>query len=640
MQRKLAVRLSMAALVLLLLITALTASGRDRGQFMFLDELQPGMQGICKTVIRGNQITTFNFRIVDIVTTQYVGWSPRNLAYKSVILARAGEGIEEAGGIASGMSGSPCYIHDKLIGALFASPVWETTLNEPELSFLIQPIEDMLPVLDACLQKTAPVGTAAGFLSYLPSEDQTIMASSLTGATDIERIRFVNRSPSLDELEAHPRTLFVHFLSTPVAVAGLSERAFNWLKDGIDIDIKGNALRYLRGEDTFNNFVRALSMGLEERYDVQLRNLGGYGQLQEVDPGPLQPGAPIGAALMLGDISYGGIGTITYIEDQCLIAFGHPAYLLGDTDLFMTSAYVMDTIRTINGPYKKGNLVEEIGGIVEDRPPAIAGALGRSAGAIRFNIEVTDKDSGITNEFQAKSVALSSQSSDNLLITGLEALDRTLGRIGQGTLVLDMTINGAGMPKPLQRHDIFVSDSDISGEAMLDPSWIDYLLAWNEFTDPQVSSIDLRMTVEKTLKIKVIEGVEPGQQSVNAGGRLRYTVTLQTYRGQQETVSGYINIPQYASGDYIRLEAFPARDFFWRYEMYGPWARPYWMEQITSLEGLIQAIEDVPTNGLLVVTAYSLTQGGRSAVYAYDLKPLGDWYVDGDRTSEDYVQVQ
>ncbi|MFQ6033248.1 MAG: hypothetical protein ACE5KR_00095, partial [Candidatus Bipolaricaulia bacterium] len=349
---------------------------------------------------------------------------------------------------------------------------------------------------------------------------------------------------------------------------------------------------------------------------------------------------PIGVALMLGDVRSGALGTLTYKEGDCLVAFGHPFLSLGATDLPMNAVSVLDTIKNVKSPFKLGFLGDEIGAIREDSPAAIGGMVGAQARMIQFNIEVTDKDSGKSESFNVRSVALPDWHWYNLFSAGAEAIDETIGRIGQGTLVMDMTINGAGMPKPLKRHEISVSDSDISGEAMLDPSWIDYLLAWNEFTDPEISSIDLKMTVESSLKIKVIEGVEPGQQSVNAGSRLRYTVTLQGYRGQRETVGGYIDIPQYASGDYIRLEAFPARDFFWKYEMYGPWVRPYWMDQVTSLGDLIGAIEDVPTNGLLIVTAYSLTQGGRYAVYAYDLKPLGDWYVDGDRTSEGYTQVK
>lgn len=53
----------------------------------------------------------------------------------------------------------------------------------------------------------------------------------------------------------------------------------------------------------------------------------------------------------------------------------------------------------------------------------------------------------------------------------------------------------------------------------------------------------------------------------------------------------------------------PARDFLWKFEMVGPWVRPSWMEPITDLAGLIQAIEEVPANDLLIVAAYDCIYG-------------------------------
>lgn len=629
------------SLLILLLFIPLTAGSREREQFMFLDELQPGMEGICKTVIKGNVITTFNFTVVDILASEYVGGAERVMTYHNIILARAGEGIEEAGGIASGMSGSPCYIDDKLIGALFASPSWETTLNEPEPTFLIQPIEQMLPVLDACKQKAAaaPTGTAPIATGYLPPQNKEVAVSSLTGSTNVEKIRFTTDQPSPEEVEANPSALFVRVLTTPVTVTGLSERAFNRLREGADeesLGIRRSSLHYIRGEEMFGRFLEALSQGVEERYDVQLYNLGGPGQVSGVDPGPLEPGGPVGDAIMLGGINYGGYGTVTYIEDQCLIAYGHPSFLLGDTDTFMTSAYVVDTVKSIQGPWKQGYLVEEIGSVVQDTFPAIGGAIGKSTEAIQFNIKVTDKDSGKIGEFKSRSVALTDWYPSNLLIAGLEAVDRTLGRIGQGTLNMHLTIKGAGLPKPLERRDIFVDNVDIATAGAFDPAWISYVLAWNEFADPQIGEVDLDIAVEKSLRVKVIEDVEPGQLTVSEGGVLPYTVRLQPYRGAQEVIEGSLSIPSWAGGDFIYLGAFPARDAFWRFEMAGPWIRPVFLSTILDIDGLIEAVEGAPTNDLMIVVAWSLRTGG---AYAIDIKSVGDWVVDGDRESRYAVAV-
>ncbi|MGQ9477831.1 MAG: hypothetical protein ACUVRH_05025 [Candidatus Bipolaricaulia bacterium] len=637
MKKRLLFRLGLVILSLAIIATALTAGGRDRGQFMFVDELAPGMTGYCKTAIDRNQIISFNFTIVDILRTAYVGLDPRAQEYKATILARGEEGFWTA----AGMSGSPCYINDKLIGALFASYTWDTPLTEPGKPFLIQPIEAMLPVLDACLSKAGAPNAAAPSTGYLPAPGRTLTAVSMTGATNIDRIKVVAQPPSPEELEAQPRTLFVQYLTTPFTVTGLSGRAFSWLKEGMEAEVEGSVLRYLRGERAFKSFVASLKQGLEERYDVELYNLGAGGQLQGVDPGPLVPGAPVGSAIMVGDFTYGGYGTVTYVEDQCLIAYGHPDLLLGVTDLFMTSVYIIDLIRSIQRPFKEGYILEEVGSVLEDRLPAIAGAIGRPTEAIQFNIKVTDKDSGITNQFTSKSVALPDWYPDNLLWAGLEAVDRTLNRVGPGTLNMHLTIKGAGGRRLLERRDIYVSNYDISGAGTFDPAWISYLLAWNEFADPQISAIDLEMVVEKNLRVKVIESIEPDAQSVSRGGTLRYTLTLQPHRGAQEKVSGSLKIPSWAEkDDLIYLEAFPANWAFWKFEPLrygaGPWARPSYADTVFDLPMLAGAIQDAPTNDKIIIVARSVNGGA----YAYEIRSVGDFFVDGDRESENIVQVK
>jgi hypothetical protein len=274
-------------------------------------------------------------------------------------------------------------------------------------------------------------------------------------------------------------------------------------------------------------------------------------------PDRSSPARRWGSAIMVGDFTYGGYGTVTYVEGQCLLAYGHPDLLLGTTDLFMTSVYITDVVRSIYRPFKEGYIVEEVGSILEDRLPAIAGAIGRPTQAIQFNIQVADKDSGITNQFTSKSVALPDWYPDNLLMgrpggRGPDIEPRRAGNTEHASYH-----QGAGGRKLLERRDIYVSNYDISAAGTFDPAWIAYLLAWNEFSDPQISAIDLEMAVEKNLRVKVIESIEPDSQSVSRGGTLRYTLTLQPYRGAQEKVSGSLKIPSWAEkDDIIYLEAF------------------------------------------------------------------------------------
>src|SRR5215469_10753505 len=74
-----------------------------------LDQIRPGMTGYGLTVIHGTKIERFGVRILGIL---HGGQST------DLILFRAtGPVIDEAGGTAAGMSGSPIYIDGRLIGA-------------------------------------------------------------------------------------------------------------------------------------------------------------------------------------------------------------------------------------------------------------------------------------------------------------------------------------------------------------------------------------------------------------------------------------------------------------------------------------------------------------------------------------------
>lgn len=119
-----------------------------------VSQLKPGLKGKGKTCIRGTEISTFDFEVLDVL--QADGYN------NDLILIRvSGPVIEACGGIAAGMSGSPLYIDNDLIGA-----VAMTTPNSDTHIGFATPIADMLKVLTPA---TKPVRTAAlGVLDGFP----------------------------------------------------------------------------------------------------------------------------------------------------------------------------------------------------------------------------------------------------------------------------------------------------------------------------------------------------------------------------------------------------------------------------------------------------------------------------------------
>ncbi|MFW6021995.1 MAG: SpoIVB peptidase S55 domain-containing protein [Halanaerobiaceae bacterium] len=122
-------------LIFSILIVLVIVPVSSAEEFMKLEDIQPGMMGIAKTVFYGYKVEEFSVEIIDVVEDQGLN---KNL----ILFKAAGDNLEGSGGIASGMSGSPVYIDGKLIGAIGYG--WELTNHR---FGMITPIEDMLKLL-------------------------------------------------------------------------------------------------------------------------------------------------------------------------------------------------------------------------------------------------------------------------------------------------------------------------------------------------------------------------------------------------------------------------------------------------------------------------------------------------------------
>ncbi|CCU80045.1 hypothetical protein HSACCH_01807 [Halanaerobium saccharolyticum subsp. saccharolyticum DSM 6643] len=103
---------------------------------MPLDEVEAGMTGYGKTVFSGTKIEKFDVEIIDVLDN-------RSLDENLILIKLTGAKVEEFGGIAAGMSGSPIYINDLLIGAIGYG--WN---NSDHRYGLVTPIGRMLKLLE------------------------------------------------------------------------------------------------------------------------------------------------------------------------------------------------------------------------------------------------------------------------------------------------------------------------------------------------------------------------------------------------------------------------------------------------------------------------------------------------------------
>lgn len=105
----------------------------------------------------------------------------------------------------------------------------------------------------------------------------------------------------------------------------------------------------------------------------------------------LRPGDAVSVALTTGDITLAGTGTVSRVDGNRVVAFGHPMLGLGDVQLPMCSADVVAILPSTMDSFKIANVGPVIGCITQDRLSAVSGLLG--AGPEMTDVQVvTGKD--------------------------------------------------------------------------------------------------------------------------------------------------------------------------------------------------------------------------------------------------------
>jgi hypothetical protein len=323
-------------------------------EFMPVDEIRPGMTGEGRTVFKGYDVETFNVEILGVDHFAMAG--------SHMILAKLEGPYLEQHGVVAGMSGSPVFIDGRLIGAVAYG--W-TFSYAPYAG--ITPIENMWEVWNAIddpdlADPGAKPGRTgeSGFVWDWEKDWQAyrdkieghggVAASSLSG--------FRPTLPAFPEIEGELRPI-----RSPVFISSASPRVHQWM---------GNFLGHY---------------GLDLMTAGSLAGSGG-GSGDTQDAPDLTHGSALGVPFITGDLSMGGVGTVTWVDKDRLIAFGHPMMFLGGTRMPMAHAWVFGFMQSYMRSFKLSEMRDIVGTIVQDRLFAIAGVIGEAPPTTRINVKV------------------------------------------------------------------------------------------------------------------------------------------------------------------------------------------------------------------------------------------------------------
>jgi hypothetical protein len=444
---------------------------------MGASEIRAGMKGYGRTVFQGGKIERFDFEVLGVQKNAAPG--------RSRIMVRASGGPLAETGILAGMSGSPCYIDGKLIGALSTGIAFEK-----EAIGGITPIAEMLDQLRD-IPETAPSRTPL----ILPKlEPPKVLKSALTGQM-------------LD---------FRALMGDPDPQA-------------LSMSIAGSAL----GAE-----VQRLWAGLPVTFAAAPVMSG-----SREEASPLEPGGMVAVTLMQGDLDLAAAGTITYVSGKRILLFGHQLFNLGPVDLPLWSATVASTVASYQSSFKMAMPVAPIGALRLDRSSGVAGLLGAEARMVplriglnlggkrtlNFRFEIMDHPV-VTPALAATAVAQT-----------LEAHTRGLGF---QSLSMQGNIKLAGHPA-IQIENVI---ADLNSLRMAQyVGGILQAVSFNPFERPVFEGISLTIKAEERLDLTGIAGIRLLKARAKRGEVLPVLVTLQNIQGVRETATFNIQVPSSAA---------------------------------------------------------------------------------------------
>jgi hypothetical protein len=490
-----------------------------------VDEISPGMTGYGLTVFSGTRVDTF---AVTVLGVQH-----RTRAAGDVIVIEVGGHDLELSAVAQGMSGSPIYLDDRFAGALAFG--WSGALRPiagvtPAAEVLAlpsaqpEPARQTAPTMESRRTTAPPDGTVA----LLGEPYPVALAADLFGASAAGPAP--PPASSLPSGWPRPTELLADLLPTSTRSAATANAA------GPTPLPAGWIYQPLRGDSVGSGVARAGA--------------------------PLVPGAACAVPLIVGDAQLGALGTVTWVDDERVLMFGHPFMQRGPVNLPLAAAEIVSVFPSRQLSFKIGSIGPVVGSVLHDQRAGLVGRLGAEPPLIPVGVELQRPEGHESYTFAV-------------------ADDPTLGpALVFWCLYNALLVRGDDQSRQTLRYEITSNWTTASGESLvpvvlsgqvagpggaaaLAGEWMTPLqmLLNNRHRTLTLQGVDARMSVTRPLETAtIVAATLPA--GAHAGETVDVGVTLQPYRGDARQVTLSLALPQHVVPGSYRLAVANARELF------------------------------------------------------------------------------
>jgi len=449
------------------------------------EQLRSGMKGYGMSVFKGTKPERFEVEVVGVLKNA--------LPKQDIILIHMSGANLEKHKVIAGMSGSPIYIEDKLIGALAYGWTFE---NEP--------IAGVTPIRNMLAQLTRP---------YVPPSMITASISS-------------ERSPAMPAMFALPQATLArasddftapHPLLTPLSLGGFGPRVV----------------------EQFGACFSGLGM-----MPVAAGG-GGSGPLPRRS-GDMEPGGSIGVQLMRGDMNATAVGTATYIEKNRILAFGHPFFQGGSVQAPAVLAEVHTIMSSVERSFKMATPVAEIGSLVGDWLSCIVADTTVQARMIPLSIDAANHDTGQSEHYDVDVMENQVFTPQLVVMAIAEAVSGASGSSQDTTTRITVSADLGPTKSGGPERTIAVADTFFKpGGGLLDMDALMPLVALfnTPFGNPTVRHIGVKVDATLARQTAEIRRAYFSQSEVERGKTVPLTIVLKPFGQAEVTKTIPIQVP-------------------------------------------------------------------------------------------------
>ena len=317
-----------------------------------LAKVKRGQTGYGMTTFTGSTPERFEFEVVNIQRNFVPGLD--------IILVRSKDPKLAVSGFWRGMSGSPLYIDDKLACAFsYGFPFNKEVLGG------CTPIEYMLKEGFDAKRRSGP----------------GVIAPATTAPATMATWRTLAPDGSIDAMFARQASPTPWLLTTPLPAPPQRPTDDGALTSSVPLAMGG-----------FSGPAFAQVEKLFADYPLTPMRTGGAGAGPVDGPTAFIGGGSISVQLIRGDFSAAATGTVSYVDGNRVLAFGHPMFQAGEIYAPVSSAVVQTVIASANSPYVLATPAKELGSLVQDRASMIMADTSLKSPMIPIDIAVKTKD--------------------------------------------------------------------------------------------------------------------------------------------------------------------------------------------------------------------------------------------------------